>query len=446
MREAIGEGGVVTKRSADDDWLRDPDALQPFISRLTHSKARRLQFPPALELHFETLIGTARALRIWGEGLVAIVLLNCYLLLDCFAVHDSRWSPVLWKLLIVTPIALLANEIVRRNPPPLMREGAVALAVCAISTTTVFFEHPIGGVGSTYEQLSIVICALFGNVVMRLRFPFAVATTAFLFIEGAACEMLDRSLQQSERSVGLSLSALAMSLTLMAAYGLERDERLTFLLRRSVELKNEQIARANKELLKLAESDVLTGLPNRRLLLSYLQQEWTRAKNLLSPLSIIAVDVDHFKKINDSHGHPYGDEVLRRIGGLLSTCLHSHRDMAARCGGEEFMVVLPDTDQAGAVLVAERIRSLVRATASPPLPHTTFAPGLFTTVSCGVCCYLGNDDLSIQDLISTGDAALYDAKHEGRDRVKSRELVLGTARNEQLTAKVQGDTAISQTV
>ena len=441
VRGDNGESGHFLH--AEDDCGRDQEALQPFIMALTNPRLRRLQFPPALELYFETLTGGVRSRRLWSEGLLAIVLFNLCLLLDCLAVHDEAWSPVLWKLLVVTPIALLANQVVRGNPPPLVREGAVALAICLISTTTVFFESSITGAGATYAQLSIVICALFGNVVMRLRFPFAVATTAFLFTEGAGCGILNRSLQHSERSVALSLSAVSMGLTLLAAYSLERDERLTFLLRRSGELKNEQIAEANKHLLKLAESDVLTGLPNRRLFLTYLQQEWDRARNLVSPLSIIAIDVDHFKKINDSHGHPYGDEVLRRIGALLLNCLHSHRDMAARCGGEEFIVILPDTDEAGAVIVAERIRALVRATASPPLSHSTSAPSLFTTVSCGVCSYSAELAASTQDLLATADAALYDAKREGRDRVKTRNLLLAPCCNEQVpTRESLGETVI----
>ena len=409
---------------ASERWTSDPNALQPFISSLTNPRPRRLQFPTALEQYFESRTGRARATRLWGEGLFAIILLNFCLLLDCAVIRDAHWLPVLCRLLLVTPIALIASEIVRRAPPPNIREGAVAVAVCLISTTTVAFESAISGAGGTYAQLSIVICALFANVVMRLRFPYATVTTAFLFIEGVICGFLSTPLEQSERSVGLSLSALAMSLTLMAAYSLERNERLTFLLHHSVELTNEQIATANKELRKIAESDALTGLPNRRPFLSYLQQEWERAKDAGSPLSLIAIDVDHFKKINDSHGHPYGDQVLRRIGTLLSTCLHSQRDMAARYGGEEFMVILPDTDREGAFIVADRIRALVRATASPPLAQPISGAGLFTTVSCGVCSHIPKVSTSTQDLIVTADAALYEAKDGGRNCVRARELII----------------------
>lgn len=165
-----------------------------------------------------------------------------------------------------------------------------------------------------------------------------------------------------------------------------------------------------------------------------------RAAELQSSFSIILVDIDHFKQINDTYGHPYGDEVLRRAGTLLPSCLHSKRDLVARWGGEEFLIVLPETGSGGARIVAERICALVRATASPPFPHAIVVKALLTTVSCGVAtCELPLGEEVVQVLVSA-DRALYDAKRGGRNRVVSRKVTAASvsvgSSDEELVARL----------
>ncbi len=162
---------------------------------------------------------------------------------------------------------------------------------------------------------------------------------------------------------------------------------------------------------ELSVRDELTGLYNRRHFLHVLQLEWKRASRFHHPLSLLMVDVDHFKKYNDTHGHKEGDRVLKQMGGLLIKTLREV-DTLARFGGEEFVVLLPDTDRNGALAVGEKLRRIV---ASEQFTLTDQNP-IPVTISVGVANY-PDDVQELEDLIDHTDLALYDAKDQGRNRV-----------------------------
>jgi diguanylate cyclase (GGDEF)-like protein len=162
---------------------------------------------------------------------------------------------------------------------------------------------------------------------------------------------------------------------------------------------------------ELSVRDELTGLYNRRHFLHVLQLEWKRASRFHHPLSLLMLDVDHFKKYNDTYGHKEGDRVLKQMGHLLMKTLREV-DTLARFGGEEFVVVLPDTDRNGALAVGEKLRRIVESekftlTDQNPIP---------VTMSVGVANY-PDDVIMLEDLIDHADMALYDAKDQGRNRV-----------------------------
>jgi len=163
---------------------------------------------------------------------------------------------------------------------------------------------------------------------------------------------------------------------------------------------------SQSELERLSITDALTGLYNRRHLMGTLASETQRARRLRRPFSVLLLDVDHFKRYNDTHGHPAGDAALVAIADLLRKSTRAV-DSVARYGGEEFLVVLLETTLATAGIVAERIRSRVAAAA--------FTGGSMS-VSIGVAECPGHGDTP-ESLIASADAALYQAKGEGRDRV-----------------------------
>lgn len=176
-----------------------------------------------------------------------------------------------------------------------------------------------------------------------------------------------------------------------------------------------RIEHYTSEVTRLATIDLLTGLPNRRGFLDLCEMEWRRAERHDRKISLLMVDVDHFKAVNDAHGHAGGDAALRHLADMLSQALRQS-DIAGRFGGEEFTVLLPETDLEGARVLAER---LCRRIAAAMLP---FNEGVITfTVSIGVAPVVpggGPEDLPPMELaLNRADAALYCAKRAGRNQV-----------------------------
>ncbi|TSE34587.1 Response regulator PleD [Tepidimonas fonticaldi] len=166
----------------------------------------------------------------------------------------------------------------------------------------------------------------------------------------------------------------------------------------------------------LAFVDGLTGVANRRQFDERLAIEWSRAQRHGSALSLILVDVDHFKAYNDHYGHPAGDDALRRVAGCLREHVRRSTDLVARYGGEEFACLLPDTGLDDAQRLAVQLLEAVRAMA---IPHRHGTPGGVLTASFGVATRAGPAQPGWQPalLLGLADAQLYEAKHQGRARV-----------------------------
>lgn len=173
--------------------------------------------------------------------------------------------------------------------------------------------------------------------------------------------------------------------------------------------------RAQMALEHLAANDGLTGVANRRTFDDRLVSEWQRERRDRLPLSLVMIDVDHFKRYNDTYGHPAGDECLRRVAGALDDVVFRPGDLLARYGGEEFAIILPTTDLAGATIVAERAREAVGNLA---IAHEAGEAGV-VTLSMGVASVVPTPEVGADDLIVAADGALYRAKREGRNRIVS---------------------------
>lgn len=164
---------------------------------------------------------------------------------------------------------------------------------------------------------------------------------------------------------------------------------------------------------RLASIDSLTGLTNRRRFFNLATQELARSRRYGSALAIVLVDLDHFKRINDEHGHLIGDRALSHAASILAR-EGRDVDVVARYGGEEFAILLPMTNATGAKEMAERC---ARQLAGAPLQVDGLAP-IHITASMGVACADGHPDGALEDLLRAADAALYRAKQAGRDRVE----------------------------
>jgi diguanylate cyclase (GGDEF)-like protein len=198
--------------------------------------------------------------------------------------------------------------------------------------------------------------------------------------------------------------------SVFVAWVLERQERVSFLKSVLLAHESQERERLNRELENIARRDALTGLANRRCFDETLVREWERSQRAARELALLFIDVDHFKRYNDTYGHSAGDACLAEVAGAIARSLGRPADLASRYGGEEFVVLLPDTDVAGAREVAERIREDVDALR---LAHAASPTADHVTVSIGLTACIPRTGLA-QALVDAADSALYAAKHAGR--------------------------------
>jgi diguanylate cyclase (GGDEF)-like protein len=184
----------------------------------------------------------------------------------------------------------------------------------------------------------------------------------------------------------------------------------------TLSIKRERVLKSHTERLsKEATTDALTGAYNRRFFDERFAAEFGRAQRQNIPLSLIMLDVDYFKLYNDNYGHPAGDKVLISVVAALKSQLHRPTDVVVRYGGEEFAVILPDSEVEGGRAIAEKLRVAV---SDLNIPHSQSKAANHVTVSVGVAAYQPGCVCDATSLLKTADAALYDAKHSGRNCVR----------------------------
>ncbi|MBI3701425.1 MAG: diguanylate cyclase [Afipia sp.] len=259
---------------------------------------------------------------------------------------------------------------------------------------------------NAYIQLGIVgLLALLGAWIVGERLIIrpirAMTDTANRFGKG------DLSARVSSAGMPQEFAPLTRAFNVMASQLAERER---------------EMVAANDRLTVMASIDVVSGLANRRGLQSRLEFEWMKALQTESGLSLMMIDVDHFKLFNDTYGHPEGDACLSRIGETLSAIANETSGFAARYGGEEFCLLVPNTDAAAAMQIGERVRAQVERLR---IPHSMSASKVIT-VSVGVASISPSDAQPQDDLIEAADAALYAAKRRGRNTVIEHALIRAT--------------------
>jgi len=175
----------------------------------------------------------------------------------------------------------------------------------------------------------------------------------------------------------------------------------------------QELESANQELERKNVLDELTGLHNRRFYDQKILAEYRRSRRNLTALSLVLIDIDHFKSVNDNYGHLAGDQCLIWLSKYIKESLKRSADKAFRYGGEEFCLILPNTDAEGALLLAEQLRLAI-------CEHTFIFQEIEIplTISCGICTYQQQVDIGPEQIFAGADKALYQAKHDGRNQTK----------------------------
>jgi diguanylate cyclase (GGDEF)-like protein/PAS domain S-box-containing protein len=176
----------------------------------------------------------------------------------------------------------------------------------------------------------------------------------------------------------------------------------------------EEVLRLQKELEHLSYKDGLTDLPNRRMFDSVIELEWLNAKRYRHPLSLILMDIDFFKQYNDHYGHLQGDACLKQVAQVLGQAVTRSRDLIARFGGEEFVIVLPETDAVAARTIAERCQHLIQ---QANIPHQQSQVANILTISLGVNTIIPSQKDDLFAFIEKTDQQLYQAKQNGRNLI-----------------------------
>lgn len=394
------------------------------IDRLIERGVPWMRFPGALEQRFLDA-GAQRRLRYcFVSGLLSLFVFNGFLIVDYLMVHDIFWLAVKLRLGVFTPaaaalllLAWLAPKWVLRHIPPLMVEAIVLVSGLCAAASLAFILSTSHSPYSQYYHVGFTVVVLYGNLVQRLRFWYAVVLSLSIYAIHLGAVLMVPSSEPRLIVPTLFLMAATVCFSLTANYAFERDERKRYLrsLRQGTLLN--ELGTAHQRLQKLSRVDVLTGLYNRMHFQEQLQQVWQRAEHDHDDVSIVMVDVDHFKKYNDRYGHPAGDRCLARVGEALVASVRRPADVVARFGGEEFIVLLPQTGAPMARQVAERIR---RAVESQALVHEGSDTAGVVTVSVGVATLQAGGRAGATELISAADAALYRAKAQGRNQVATQ--------------------------
>jgi diguanylate cyclase (GGDEF)-like protein len=182
--------------------------------------------------------------------------------------------------------------------------------------------------------------------------------------------------------------------------------------------REQDLEASNNRLARQSITDELTGLGNRRCFDQTLATEWQRAARSGAPVSLLMVDIDHFKRYNDHFGHPAGDEALRRVAHALGACVRRAGELVARYGGEEFVLLLPGADQNHALVTAQQCMDSMQREA---IAHGDPEPTPFLTCSIGVATVLPDAEREPKTLVNAADVAMYRAKSNGRARVEIAE-------------------------
>lgn len=284
----------------------------------------------------------------------------------------------------------------------LLRQISVGLA----SLMAAYSPASMAMTEKNYEYLYFGIGFVFGSLVALL---ICVYLKRHYYKKYQRKVLLLKSAQNKEKIVEQAMNTLAKKQQENQDLLEERVQERTLELNIALQ----ELASANQELERKNVIDELTGLHNRRFYDQKIVAEYRRSRRNLTPLSLVLIDIDHFKSVNDSHGHLAGDHCLVWVAKQIEQSLKRSADKAFRYGGEEFCLILPDTDAQGAFQIAEQLRLLISQQACQ-----LDVADIRLTISCGTCTYQQEADVSPEQIFAGADKALYEAKHNGRNRTQ----------------------------
>ena len=345
-------------------------------------------------------------IMLWAAAFLILLLLRSLQMSNALVSHSYRTNArsVYWKLVLgsaATGAVWSAVYIFAATRVPITMQYTFLLLIVMITAISVGFSVIIREYFIAYLFAAIWPIAWW-SLVHYWEQPYnlliGLSLLAFCAVLVVICDRVYRSFRNM---IALNWERETMARELGDLTGSLRD-------------RNRQLQDARRQLTDLANVDELTGLGNRRMVNTALQAEINRARRTGGCLSMILMDVDYFKKYNDTYGHPAGDEVLQRLADLMQRATSRAGEVVARYGGEEFILVLPAADEESALRTANRLKELVE---EEGIPHESSEAADVVTVSQGVVTSRPDSELTPGDLIQRADEALYKAKAQGRNMI-----------------------------
>lgn len=395
----------AAKAAPDPAW---EEPLQAYLAQPSFW----LAFPEGIESRFLVRGRPGRLKRFLFCLRWSIAVLTALALSDWLLLSQGRELALLLRLLALgacgSALLLLPREYFAPHREQIM---AWLCVVMAVSQALVVYVGD--GMAATLYDGALVLVLLLCNQVARIRFRQALPFTALWWLLFVFQEMFHGNSTLLSVLSASVFAALIALMSLSAKRAMELDNRATFALKSLNAINAEKLAKANAELLTLARFDPLTQLANRRHCSEYYERMLRNAVREHESLAILFVDIDYFKRFNDTYGHHAGDDCLCFVATMVRYAARRPLDLAARHGGEEFVVILPGAELHDALRIAEDLRSEIH---QARLPHETNPLGR-VTVSIGVCAGWPDAATTPDSLLDTADRALYQAKLEGRNRV-----------------------------
>lgn len=381
-------------------------------------------FPAELEREFRQAGLAAKRAHILKSGYISLLIFNVFLVADYLMLPDVFMQALTLRLLVFTPLALLFLWMFQTaKTGALVTVSSMGLELIAMVSglaAALMLAYILASSQSPLAYLyhiGFMVVITYGTIVQRLRFWNAVVFSLLLIALHVWGVYTLPSFPERMVLPLVSMVLASAAFTLTANYALENDERRRFLLTERERGLIRSLTQTQVRLRELSRVDELTGLYNRRHFESSVQQLWQRASFGGTPMAILMIDVDHFKKFNDHYGHPAGDACLRQVCQVLKQTLNGQGVIVARYGGEEFIAAIPNLDEAAALNLAEQVRASVERC---QIPHDRSATSSVVTASLGLAWCQARPGMKVEHLLALADGALYDAKHLGRNRVCSQ--------------------------
>ncbi|EHS53838.1 diguanylate cyclase [Rhizobium sp. PDO1-076] len=388
------------------------DAMLQQVERQLTSGFRLLRFYPAIEAAYlkEFTASRVRIVHVWA--IVGTLIYNMVWVGDATMVPDMLPELMFVRFAVFTPFAVLATLAIRRWPSPrnydILSLCVVVLGALLPMAVAVFTTSPYLFI---YQNANVLVF-LFLVIGLRPRFPATLLGLALLVCIQLTTTKLNGSLDAVTYEALISFYGTVAIFLALGAYFQEHSERLNFVNQLRGTLLHQQVERQS-------EQDELTGLLNRHSLARVAAKMWTKPGSDTSVFAIM-LDIDSFKLFNDVHGHIEGDTCIRAVSRCIADVV-GDQGITFRFGGEEILVLLPNIQSTEALALAETIRNAIEA---EKIPHRG-TTGV-VTASLGVAGGLTRN-VSLEDLLKQADAALYEAKHRGRNRVAWMDAELRSA-------------------